>query len=86
MDNALAHNIYHNKYARILRQDCNKRYDKGWLSKYVSSVDNGKNASISKLGFEPKNFILGGKTNFRFAKLTFHLVTCMTLINTTPPK
>lgn len=34
-------------------------------------IPNPKNVNIETLSFEPKNFIVGGKTNFRFNKVDF---------------
>jgi len=34
-------------------------------------IQNPKNANLEKLSFDPKNFIIGGKINFRFSKVDF---------------
>lgn len=41
------------------------------FAKYMGSSSNAKNVNIVKFEFEPKNFTIGGKTNFRFPKVDF---------------
>ncbi len=71
MDKSAAKTYLQTNLMQILGEVITQEDIANEFEKYTSDANNGKNANIKNFDFKPEYFILGGKTNFRFAKVDF---------------